>query len=109
MFFLRGAIFKIPQLLEIWRDPKTDPKTDNIMYMKDVLRDWSSPHLLDYGWYLNCLNVNTPPSKFEIWEKYEPTFLQGLGALEKGTPTKKKMEGGMRKGKRQMLESTSEM
>lgn len=74
-----------------------------------MLRDWSTPHLLNYGWYLECSKENTLPSKFEIWEKYEFEFLQGLGALEKETPTKKRMEGGKRKGKRQILESASEM
>jgi hypothetical protein len=67
VFFCKVAIFEIPRLLEIWRDPKID----NIMY-KDMLRDWTSPHLLDYGWYLDYLKENTLPSKFE---KHEPRFL----------------------------------
>jgi hypothetical protein len=79
------------------------------MYKKGMLRDWSSPHLLDYGWYLDCSKENTPPSKFEIREKNEFAFYQDLGALEKETPIKKRMDGGKMKGKRQMLESTSMM
>ncbi len=105
MFFWRGAIFEIPRLLEIWRDPKID----NTMYRKDMLKDWSSPHLLDYGSYLDCLKENIPPLKFETREKHEPRFLQGVGALEKETPTKKRLEGGKRKGKRKIQESRSEM
>jgi hypothetical protein len=64
------------------------------MYKNDMLRDWTSLHLLDYGWYLDYLKENTPPSKFEIREKHEPGFLQGLGALETKTPSKKRLEGG---------------
>jgi hypothetical protein len=36
----------------------------------------------------------------EIQEKYESRFLEGLGALEKETPSKKKLERGKRRGKR---------
>jgi hypothetical protein len=76
------------------------PKTNNTIYRKDLLRDWSTPLLLNYGWYLDCSKENTLSSKFEIWEKYEFEFLQGLGALEKETPTKKRMEGGQEEGKK---------
>jgi hypothetical protein len=55
------------------------------------------------------LKENTRPSKFKIWEKYEPAFLQDPGALEKETLTKKRMDRAKRKGKRQMLESTLAM
>ncbi len=74
-----------------------------------MLRDWISPRLLDCNWYFDYPKENIPPSKFELWEKYEPIFLQGLGALEKETPTKKIMEGCVRKGKRHILKSASEM
>jgi hypothetical protein len=60
---------------------------------------------LDYGWYFECLKENTPPSKFKIQEKHELRFLQGLGTLEKETPSKKRLEGGKRRGKRQILET----
>jgi hypothetical protein len=79
------------------------------MYRKDMLKDWISPQLLDCNWYLDYPKENIPPSKFEIREKYEPIFLQGLGALEKETPTKKRMEGCMKKGKRHVLNFASEM
>jgi hypothetical protein len=71
LFFRKGAISEIPRLLKIWRDPKID----STMYKKDMLRDWSSPHFLDYGWYFNCLKENILPSEFEIQEKHEPKFL----------------------------------
>jgi hypothetical protein len=80
VFFWKGAIFEIPRLLEIWRDLKTN----FTMYRKDMLRDWSSPHLLDYDWYLDCPKENTLPSKFKIQEKYEPEFLQGFWCLREG-------------------------
>jgi hypothetical protein len=79
------------------------------MYRKDMLRDWTSPHLLDCGWYLDCSKENTPPSELEIWEKHEPEFFQGLGALEKDTPSKKRLEGGKRRGKKKIQEFGSEM
>ncbi len=66
-----------------------------MMYMKDMLRDWSSPHLLLCGWYLDYLKENILPSKLKIREKYEPTFLQDLGAW---TLTKKRMDRARRKG-----------
>jgi hypothetical protein len=99
VFSHKGAISKIPRLLEIWRNPKTN----NIMYKKYMLRDWTSPHLLDCGWYLDYPKENTPPSEFEIHEKHEPIFLQGLGALEKETPCKKRLEGGGKEGKETKL------
>jgi hypothetical protein len=64
---------------------------------------------LDCGWYLDCPKEYIPPSKFEIQEKHEPRFFQGLGALEKETPRKKRLEGGKRRGKRQIQKSGSEM
>jgi hypothetical protein len=70
------------------------------MYRKDMLRNWSSPHLLLCGWYFDCSKENNFPSKFEIRKKYEPTFLHNLGALEKETLTKKRMDRGRRKGKK---------
>ncbi len=45
VFFLRGAIYEIPRLLEIWRNPKID----STMYRMDMLRDWTSTHLLNYA------------------------------------------------------------
>jgi hypothetical protein len=68
VIFQRGAIYEIQRLLEIWKDPRTN----NTMYRKDILRDWTSPHLLDCGWYLDCPKENILPSKFEIWERHEP-------------------------------------
>jgi hypothetical protein len=37
VFFWRGVISEIPRLLEIWKDPKIN----NTMYKKDMLRDWT--------------------------------------------------------------------
>ncbi len=45
----------------------------------------------------------------EISEKYEPRFLKGLGALEKETPSKKRLERGKRRGTRQVQEFGFEM
>jgi hypothetical protein len=51
---------------------------------------------------LDYLKENTLTSKFKIREKHELGFLQGLGALEKETPNKKRLERGKRRGKRQV-------
>ncbi len=64
-----------------------------------MLRDWSSPHLLDCGWDLDYPNENTLSLEFGIRDKHEPGFLQGVRALEKETPTKKRLEGGQEEGK----------
>jgi hypothetical protein len=48
------------------------------------------------------LKENTPTLEFEIRKKHESGFLQGLGALEKETPSKKRLEGGKRRGKKQV-------
>jgi hypothetical protein len=64
-------IFEIPRLFKIWKDPKIN----NIMYKKDMFRDWISPHFLYYGWYLNCPKENIIPLEFEIQEKHELKFL----------------------------------
>jgi hypothetical protein len=98
VFSWSGVIFEIPRLLKIWKDPKVD----NTMYMKDILKDWTSPHLLDCGWYIDYRKENIPPSKFKIWEKPKLRFLQGFETLEKEKPRKKILEGGKRRGKRQI-------
>jgi hypothetical protein len=45
VFVWKGATSEILILFKTWRDPKTY----STMYKKDMLKDWSSPHLLDYG------------------------------------------------------------
>jgi hypothetical protein len=45
----------------------------------------------------------------EISKKYEPKFLKGLGALEKETPSKKRLERGKSRGMRQVQEFGVEM
>jgi hypothetical protein len=44
----------------------------------------------------------------EIWEKHEPRFFEGLRAIEE-TSSKKRLEKGKRKGKRQVQEFGFEM
>jgi len=89
MFFQRGAIFGISRLLEIWRDPKTY----SIMYMKDMLKDWSSPHLLDCDWYLDYLKENTPSLEYEIWKKHESGFLWDLELWKRRHQLRKNWRG----------------
>ncbi len=80
-----------------------------MMYMKDMLKDWTYAHLSDCAWYLDYSKENTPTLEFEIQEKHEPRCFQGFGALEKETPSKNKLEGGKRRGNRQVQEFRLEM
>jgi hypothetical protein len=98
VFFQRGAIFEISRLLKIWKDPKTN----NIMYRKDMLRDWSSPHLLDCGWYLDYPNENTLSLEFGIRDKHEPRFLQGV-SLGEGNTNQEEIGGGARGRERKKI------
>jgi hypothetical protein len=34
------------------------------MYQKDLLKDWSGPHFIECGWYLDCCMDHT--SSFEV-------------------------------------------
>lgn len=105
VFFQRGAISGIAKFFKIWKDPKTD----TTMYRKDMLINWTSTHLSYCAWYLDYLKGNAPTSKVKIWEKHQPIFLQGLVALEKETLNKKRLQGGKRRGKRQVQEFGSKM
>jgi hypothetical protein len=62
-----GAIDQLPPFFGIW----CDPKANNTMYHKEFFKDWSSLHLIDYGWYLDYPKENTPASKFSLREKNE--------------------------------------
>ncbi len=73
-----------------------------------MLRDWTFAHLSDCVQYLDCSKENIPTLEMEIWERHELKFLEGLGAL-KETPSKKRLEKGKRKGKRQVQELGFEM
>jgi hypothetical protein len=103
VLFCRGAIYEIPRFLKIWRDPKTN----STMNTKDMLRDWTSTHLSNCAWYLDYEGEH---SFIKVWNlrKTWVDFFQGLGALEKETPSKKRLEGGKRRGKIQVQESRLE-
>ncbi len=79
------------------------------MYMKDMLKDWTFAHFSNCVQYLNCPKENILTLQFEIQEKHELGFFQGFGALEKETSSKKRLEGGKRRGKKQVQESKSKM
>jgi hypothetical protein len=40
VLLFHGAIDQLPNLLDIWREPKVD----SIMFQKDLLKDWLPPH-----------------------------------------------------------------
>jgi hypothetical protein len=49
------------------------------MYRKDFLKDWSTYHLEDCGWYIECLWDCTPPSKLVVFKKsHEFSFQKKL-------------------------------
>ncbi len=48
-----------------------------------MLKDWTYAHLLDYVQYFDYPKENVPTLKFEIHEKNELGFLEGLEAFEK--------------------------
>ncbi len=95
MIFQRGAIFEIPRFFKIWRDSKTN----NMMYRKDMSRDWNSPHFLDCGWYIDYLKENTP-SKFEIQKKHESRFVLGSWSLGEGDINQEETRGGKEERKK---------
>ncbi len=68
-----------------------DPKTYNTMYRKDMLRDWTFAHLFNCVQYFDYPKENILTLEMKIWEKYEPRFFKGLGALKKKTPSKKRL------------------
>ncbi len=59
-----------PHLLKIW----CDPKADNSIFYKNLLKNCSSLYLLDCGWYLDCPKDCTVTSKAALCEKIEPKF-----------------------------------
>ncbi len=74
-----------------------------------MLKNWTFAHLSDYVQYFDCLKENIPTLEMEIWEKYEPTFLEGFRALKKETPSMKRFERGKKRGKSQVQEFGFEM
>jgi hypothetical protein len=55
-----------------------DPKVDNIMFRKDLFKDWLAPHLLHCGWYLNYPKDNTPTLEIPSRKSIEPAFMETL-------------------------------
>ncbi len=46
------------------------------MYQKDLLKDWSSPHLTECGWYLDCCMNHTSSFEVSPCESLEPGFTE---------------------------------
>ncbi len=86
-----------------------DPKTYNTLYRTDMFRDWTLAHLSNCVQYLDYSKENILTLEMEIQQKYEPKFLKGLRALEKETPSEKRLERGKRRGTRQVQEFGFEM
>jgi hypothetical protein len=99
VFVWRGAISEIPRLFEVWKDPKTN----STMYMKDILKDWTSTHLSDSTWYLDYLKDNIFPSEFKIWEKHELNFFLRIWNLGEGDTKQEEIGGGKKEVKEKSL------
>ncbi len=101
---LQGSVIcEILVHLKIWRVPKSD----NIMYQKDLFRDWTSSHLHDYTWYMNCPKDNTPPFEKEFWKKIDVSYLKRLASseMEIRANGKKKVQDGAKKKAREKLQT----
>jgi hypothetical protein len=70
------------------------------MFCKDLLKDWSSSHLVHYGWYMDYPKDNTPSYKILFQKRNEPRFQKAIvssAQLERGK--KKGTSLGKRMGK----------
>jgi hypothetical protein len=68
------------------------------MFHKNLFKDWSSSHLLDYGWYLDYPKDYTPQSKFAFYKRIDPSFQSKLHA-SLTVPIEASKKRGRRKGK----------
>jgi hypothetical protein len=89
-FVPKGVIDELPHLFWIWQDPKAD----NTMYRKGLLKDWSLDHLEDYGWYIECPRDCTPPFEVTLKENHEPSFQKKLASSRGSDLQASKGEGG---------------
>jgi hypothetical protein len=89
MLLQGGVIHEILALLKIWKDPKLD----NTMYQKNLFKDWTSSHLRDCPWYVDCPKDNTPLFEWELQEKLDPRYVECLASskMEAKANNKKKV------------------
>ncbi len=76
-----------------------------MMFHKDLFKDWSSSHFVDYGRYLDCPKHSTSSFKILLQERNEPSFqeaiLSSTNAQPKGEKNKR-ISLGNKKGKEQL-------
>ncbi len=89
-----------PHLLKIW----CDPKADNFIFHKNLLKDWSSLYLLDCRWYLDYPKDCTVTSKATLCERIEPKF-QSIIQASITIRIKASKNKSKRKGKEQVRET----
>ncbi len=85
VLLFHGAIDQFPNLLEI----QHDPTMDNIMFQKDLLKDWPTFHFLQCGWYFDYSKDNPPTLKIPLRENIESSFLE-----TPASSTRRQAEGG---------------
>jgi hypothetical protein len=88
VLLFHGAIDQLSNFLNSW----CDPKVDNIMFQRDLLKDWLAPHLFQCGWYFNCPKNNTPTLEIPLKENIKPSFIEILASF-----AKTQVEGGRQK------------
>lgn len=96
VLFPKGVILSLFPFFLIW----IDPKVDNNMYHKDLLKDWSTIHLKQCGWYLDCPKDSTPTSKVSFQMNFELVFAeQVMDKVEVSQGLKKALEKNLSKKK----------
>jgi len=68
------------------------------MFCKYILKDWSSSHFLDCGWYLDYPKDCTPSLEIALYERFDFGFQSRLRHLL-ATPVEASKKRGKRKGK----------
>jgi hypothetical protein len=51
------------------------------MFQKDLLKDWHASHLLQCGWYLDCLKDIIPTLEIPLRKNIKPSFMETLASF----------------------------
>lgn len=87
---------EILELLKIW----VVFKSNNIMYIKKLLKNWTSSHLWDCPWYLDFPKDNISPYKWEFQKKLDLSYVERLASFEmeaRASDKKKNQDGAKEK------------
>jgi len=73
------------------------------MYRKDLIKDWFSPHLIGYDWYVDCPNDCIPSSKASLRENFEHGFIEKVIRTPMFQGPKKSKDVAKKKGKEKFV------